>query len=124
MLKIKPDGIVKEKVTIRLDLASDTTETGYMNIFWHSLTDYGGGSYNASITTLNKQFTDMIRNYRFYYIYGLKIHLIPVGFGQIGGNTRAIRSGYIGSLNSTSTSTETETSIRNCKDWKPIDPTQ
>lgn len=63
---IKPDGMVKEKITIEKPIYSDTASAGYHRIHWFTQVpfteEYNTGMATPSIAS-NTQFKDMMRNY-------------------------------------------------------------
>lgn len=53
---------------------------GYFNIHWNKL-DPGTLIGNCGAATNNNQYKDMMRNYTYYYIYGLGIKFVPRIYG-------------------------------------------
>lgn len=81
--RVKPDGMIKEKVTIELPIRADASGSGYLNIHWHSNfigspTDSYNVGYESVLTTgAVSQFTQQSRNYEKYKIYGMKFEYMP-----------------------------------------------
>lgn len=51
--RVKPDGMIKEKVTIECPIIADTSNSGYLNIHWHTANLSG-----ALLSLYNKGFAD------------------------------------------------------------------
>lgn len=77
----RPDGAVKEKITITTFIRNANTEGGFTNVHWLSRAPGGSLWENIGFGTGNVQWSDMSRNYQFYRVYGLRIKYIPRIFG-------------------------------------------
>lgn len=54
--------------------------SGYFNVHLNELNP-GTSPANCGLTTNTTQFSDMQRNYKYYYVYGAKITYHPRMFG-------------------------------------------
>lgn len=78
--------MVKEKITICRGIYADANQSGYLNVHWFNKQFSGSQSkYNVGFAQPdvvdNTQFRDMMRNYTYYYPYGLSVKLMPRQFG-------------------------------------------
>jgi len=78
--------MVKEKIVIQKPLLNDTATSGYHNVHLLKKTPNGATGYNTgfgfSDGTYNSQYTAMMRNYTYFYVYGVSIRYLPAVFGQ------------------------------------------
>lgn len=79
--------------------------------------DYATGSYNS-------QFRAMMRNYTFYYVYGVSIKFQPAAFGQSATNTKAIRRFEVATYVSNTEGSPQDNDLRNAKGYKMYHPAQ
>ena len=120
---IRPDGMHKEKITIRSTLVNETDNGAWHNFHWLNQ-DPGQTISNTGIGTNNTQHDSFRGLYQFWMVYGMQIKFIPRIFGQSSSNTIATHSGYMGSIQSNTLDQEYEADVRNVKDYKPFDPTR
>lgn len=64
----------------------------------------------------------MMRNYTYYYVYGLSVKYQPALYGQQGGNTKAIRRVEQASYASNTEGSPADNDLRNARGYHTLTP--
>lgn len=76
--------MVKEKIIIQKPILNDTSASGFHNVHFFTKTT-GNTTNNTGFGytdgTYNSQYDAIMRNYTYYYIYGVSIKYLPAVFG-------------------------------------------
>lgn len=66
----------------------------------------------------------MMRNYTFYYVYGVSIKFQPAAFGQSATNTKALRRFEVATYVSSTEGSPNDNDLRNAKGYRMYHPQQ
>lgn len=116
--RVRPDGIMKEKVTIQRGLRANSTTSAYHNIHWLNPDPTPGSldNFNTGAISNNTQFGAVLLLFQFYQIYGVKIKFVPDTHPPLTTSTSNVEHFKIGSRRSGAITQPA--SITGAKDFK------
>ena len=95
----KPDGMIKEVVKLTGEVRTANvqgTNDAFNTICWFDNTPPQGQSvFQTGFETNNQQFSRMMANYTYYYIYGISIKVTPYNVFPDGANDPIIKKWQI-----------------------------
>lgn len=96
-----------------------------MNVHWftkQTSDNLGNMGFDRSAGGYNSQYQAMMRNYTYYYVYGVGIKFQPAAFGQSANNSKALRRFEVATYTSYTEGSPNDNDLRNSRGYKMLHP--